>query len=180
MRAPRLNLAASRATRFAQRFGAHRGGAGALEFGMIVFPFFFMMFCVLELALVFVVDSALENAMIETSRLVRTGQAHTEGMTADSFKAEVCERMTIFAGQCPGRINIDVRVLPQFGGQDPPEPSAGSFPSEYDQGAAEDIILIRAWYSQPLVTPFLEQGLSRFGDGKAVLTATSAFRNEPF
>ena len=27
---------------------------------------------------------------------------------------------------------------------------------------------------------FLEQGLARMGDGKAILTATTAFRNEPW
>ena len=34
-----------------------------------------MLFAVLEMALIFTVDSVLDNAAVETGRLVRTGQA---------------------------------------------------------------------------------------------------------
>ena len=63
---------------------------------MVGLPFLFMMFAILELGLVFVVDSVLENAVIETGRLVRTGEAQSQGLTAATFKTRLCARMSIF------------------------------------------------------------------------------------
>jgi hypothetical protein len=166
--------------RFLGRFARNRGGATAIEFGAVIFPFFFMMWAVLEIGLVFVTNSELENAVVETARLVRTGQAQAQGLTKEAFKEQICNRMSVFTGQCAARANIDVRVLPQFQNPSPPQPTAAGFPNDYDIGGARQIVMVRVWYRQPLLTPFLAQALSKFDDGHAVLTATSAFRNEPF
>ena len=40
-------------------------------------------------------------------------------------------------------------------------------------------MLVTVWYSQTVLTPFLDQAVSQSGY-KAVLTATTAFRNEPW
>lgn len=181
MRTPRQPASTGRLTRgFARRLLRAQRGSTAIEFAMLAFPALFMLFAVLEVGVVFLLDSDLETAVAGASRLVRTGQAQAQGMTRDGFEEEVCSRMSLFTSQCPGAINVDVRVLPQFGGQSPPEPTAAGFPQSYDQGAAGSIVLVRVWYRQPLLTPFLEQGLSRFGDGHVLVTTTSAFRNEPF
>lgn len=171
------------------RFSARRrgllradDGATAVEFGMVALPFIFMMFAIMELAVIFVTDSILENAAIETGRLVRTGQASAQNMTAEQFKASLCSRMSIFSGDCPSRASVDVRVIPQFG-VTPPDPMAGGTFDEgslgYNHGEPGQLILVRVWYRQPLLTPFFSQGLSRLNDGSARLMATTAFRNEP-
>ncbi len=149
---------------------------------MVALPFVLMMFAILEIGLVFVTDSVLENATIETGRLVRTGQASAQSMTADAFKTSLCGRMSIFAPYCSSRATIDVRVIPQFA-TIPPDPMAGGTFDDgvltYSNGAPGDLVLVRVWYRQPLLTTFLAQGLSRMDDGTAMLTATTAFRNEP-
>ncbi|RZJ44698.1 MAG: pilus assembly protein [Brevundimonas sp.] len=149
---------------------------------MVALPFCLMIFAILELGLVFVTDSVLENATIETGRLVRTGQASARGMTAVEFKAGVCARMSVFTADCPSRLTIDVRVIPQFNTV-PPDPMAGGTFNEsgltYSNGQPGDIVLVRAWYRQPLLTNFMAQGLSRLNDGTVRMTATTAFRNEP-
>lgn len=159
-----------------------REGSSAVEFAMVALPFCLMMFAILELGLVFVTDSVLENATIETGRLVRTGQASARGMDAAQFKAAVCARMSVFSADCPTRLSIDVRVIPQFN-TNPPDPLAGGGFDPggltYDNGNPGNLILVRVWYKHPLVTSFLSQGLSSIGDRTAVLTATTAFRNEP-
>ena len=177
-------LRALRPRKALARFAAERRGSTAVEFAMVAAPFFFMMFAVLELAFVFVLDSALENATIETGRLVRTGQANSQGYTASQFKTAMCQRMSIFSGDCMAKVTIDVREIPQFTNPNPPDPTAGGSFSEaglgYDNGDPGSLMLVRAWYRHSLFTPFLSQGLSRMGDGKAILTATTAFRNEPW
>ena len=149
---------------------------------MLALPFCLMIFAILELALVFVTDSVLENATIEQGRLVRTGQAEASGMTAEQFKAGVCARMNVFAADCTNRLTVDVRVIPQFN-TPPPDPMAnGAFNTgglTYSNGTPGDLVLVRSWYKLPLITTFMAQGLSRLKDGTVRMTATTAFRNEP-
>lgn len=167
---------------FYARLMAARDGSAAVEFGMVALPFCMMLFAILELGLVFVTDSVLENAAIETGRLIRTGQASAQNMTAAQFKTSLCGRMSIFAPDCAARATVDVRVIPQFA-VTPPDPMAGGTFNAgvltYANGNPGDLILVRVWYRQPLMTTFLSQGLSRMNDGAAMLTATTAFRNEP-
>jgi Flp pilus assembly protein TadG len=149
---------------------------------MLALPFMLMVFAILEIGLVFVTDSILENATITTGRLVRTGQASALGMTSETFKTSLCSRMSIFSSDCANRAQIDVRVIPQFATV-PPDPMDGGAFDEgeltYSNGAPGDLILVRVWYRHTLITTFLSQGLSRLSDGTAMLTAATAFRNEP-
>jgi Flp pilus assembly protein TadG len=170
------------ASGFARRLLRSSDGSAAVEFGMVALPFVFMMFAILEIGLVFVTDSVLENATIETGRLVRTGQASDQSMTAATFKTALCGRMSIFSGDCASRATVDVRVIPQFNTTPPDPVTGGTFNTgvlTYNNGAAGDLVLVRVWYRQPLMTTFLAQGLSRMNNGAALLTATTAFRNEP-
>ncbi|WP_332660185.1 TadE/TadG family type IV pilus assembly protein [Brevundimonas sp.] len=181
MRARQPRLPAARRGFFARLLTA-RDGSAAVEFAMVALPFGMMLFAILELGLVFVTDSVLENAAIETGRLIRTGQASDQSMTAAQFKTSLCGRMSIFAPDCAARASVDVRVIPQFA-VTPPDPMAGGTFNTgsltYSNGNPGDLVLVRVWYRQPLVTTFLTQGLSRMNDGAAMLTATTAFRNEP-
>lgn len=162
-----------------------REGSSAVEFAMVAFPFFFMMFAIIEIGMIFVTDSMLENAAIESGRLVRTGQAAGTIVTADAFKAQVCSRMSIFSSQCSSRATVDVREISQFRNQTPPDPMANGTtfdPSQltYQPGQPGSLMLVRVWYRQPLFTPFLAQALSRLNDGANIMTATTTFRNEPY
>lgn len=152
---------------------------------MVAFPFFFMMFAIIEVGLVFVTDSMLANASMETGRLVRTGQASKASLTAEQFKAQFCSRMSIFSSQCETRVTMDVREIPQFRNQNPPDPMASGTTFDtskliYETGKPGSLMLIRVWYRQPLFSPFMAQALSRLNDGKVVLQATTSFRNEPY
>ena len=151
---------------------------------MISIPFFFMIFAVLELGLVFIVDSTLETAVQKASRIVRTGQADTQNITAAQFKAAVCSEMSVFQGDCPGRADIDVRVLPQFSNGLPSLPIKDGVldkdQMQYNRGQPGDLMLVRVFYSQPLVTPFMQQAMSKLNSGAAVISVATAFRNEPY
>ncbi|MBU1325655.1 MAG: pilus assembly protein [Alphaproteobacteria bacterium] len=160
-----------------------REGAAAVEFGMIALPFLFMLFAIAEIAFVFVLDSVLENAVIETGRLIRTGQASAQGFTADNFKSRMCDRMTVFASGCLGKVHVDVRVVGSYTNPTLPDPmQGGAFSATgltYQNGAPGNLILARAWYRHTLFTPFLAQGLAR-GGADSWLMASTAFQNEPW
>jgi len=167
------------------RHRQHRQGASAVEFAMVAAPFFFMLFAILELGMVFVTDSVLENAMMETGRLVRTGRADVETIDEAEFKEELCGRMSVFAADCADRANIDVREIPQFRDPTLPDPleDGETFDEsklDYDIGDPGSLMLVRVWYEQPLITPFLSKSLSELDDRTMLMTVTTAFRNEPY
>ena len=161
-----------------------REGAAAVEFAMVATPFFFMIFAVLELGLVFLIDSVLENAVMETSRLIRTGQADTGNISAAQFKTALCAEMSVFQGDCASRADVDVRVMPEFSDGIPDSPIKNGAMDrsalQYDRGDPGDLMLVRVFYSQPLVTPFMQQAMSRLSSGAAVISVATAFRNEPY
>ncbi|RZJ25332.1 MAG: pilus assembly protein [Brevundimonas sp.] len=149
---------------------------------MVALPFCLMIFAILEVGLVFVTDSILENATIETGRLIRTGRAAGEGLTSkETFKAGVCSRMSFLESGCDARMDVDVRVIQQFAPVTDPLKNGRFDPSQtsYTNGLPGNLVLVRVWYRQPLVTGFMTQGLHRQKDGTARLTATTTFRNEP-
>ncbi len=41
-------------------------------------------------------------------------------------------------------------------------------------------MVVRAYYKWPLITPFFSQALQQLNGGISLLTATAAFRNEPY
>lgn len=161
-----------------------RSGAAAVEFALVAFPFFFLIFAVLQLALLFIVDSMLENATLQTARLVRTGEAVDRTLSRDQFKAELCSHMSVFAAECPRRVVVEIRELPQFRSQSLQNSIANGALDQaslpYTNGKPSTLMLVRVWYKQPLVAPTMFQALSRLSTGETVLGVTTAFRSEPY
>lgn len=161
-----------------------REGVAAVEFALVATPFFLMIFSILELGVVFILDSALETATTDTGRLIRTGQAQAQNFDKSRFKDELCGRMVLFKNDCANRATIDVQVIPKFAVDNLTDPVKNGVlnPNDtaYDPGVGGQLVLVRVWYAHPLVTPFLTQAVSRVGKGKVLLSAATAFRNEPF
>lgn len=161
-----------------------REGAAAVEFAIVATPFFFLLFAIIELAMLYLVSSVLENATQDASRLVRTGLAADQGISKAAFKTALCSNMGVVAKDCESRADIDVRVVTQFRATPPPDPIVNGAMDQnqlqYLPGQPGSLVLIRVWYSMPLVTPMLSQAVSRLNSGNVVLTVSTAFRNEPY
>lgn len=149
----------------------------------MVAPFFFaLLFAIIEVAMIFFASQVLETAVQDASRLILTRQAQNASMTQDQFKTEVCKRL-ISLFDC----NI-VRVDVQNYGSDfgtvsitTPIDSNKKFVDnmQYNIGKAGDIIVVRAFYQWPLFVIGFGFDASNLADGKRLLSATAAFRNEP-
>jgi Flp pilus assembly protein TadG len=159
-----------------------------VEFGLISLPLMLMVFGLLELALVFVVGATLDTATEIASRRIRTGEfqisaAHTQG----DFKTLVCGGMSWLSGQCTANLWLDVRTFSTFNGLAAAQPlDTTTFKPPaglcFSAGQPTDIVLVRAYFEWTLFTPLLNHALENMGggSGKRVITATTAFRNEPF
>jgi Flp pilus assembly pilin Flp len=164
-----------------RRYLKNREGTAAIEFAILAVPFFMLIFAVLELAIVFFINSTLNHAVSE--RQIRTGNFQACGTQAQ-FKQLVCANMSGL-GNCEKRLRIDVVSDSSFGAitlAEPPEPPE---PDPSDPAATDDIpngdwentaasvpVVVRGLYYHKLVLPPQLTRLETM-EGKA-------FRNEPF
>jgi Flp pilus assembly protein TadG len=168
-----------------EAFGRARDGAAAVEFAMLALPFLIMLFCLLELAIIFMISMTLDNAMAQASREIRTGQLQTAGgATAASFKTDICAHMAWIQSTCNSNLSVDVETYPSFAVATPPNPITGGVFNagvlKFQPGGPQDIVIVRGYFKWTLITPFLSQAVTKLNTGQAVLTATTTFRNEPY
>jgi Flp pilus assembly protein TadG len=171
---------------FANRFRLARRGATAVEFALLALPFFALLCGSLEIGLIFMTATTLENATNTAAREIRTGQLQ-QGQTAStqtSFKAAICSDMVWMSSTCTANLSVDARILPQFSQSSTVYPvTNGVFdPTKltYVIGGPCDIIVVRAFYQWKVFTPMMNQAMQSLSNGNMLLMAASTFRNEPY
>ena len=165
-------------------FGKSEDGATAVEFALIALPFFALILAIIETALAFFAGQALETALASAGRLIRTGQAQSQGLTADTFKQSVCSRLSVMF-DCSTSLYVDVKTYADFSSisLSVPVDANGNLKTvgyTYTPGHGGSIVVVRAYYKWPVFVNQLGNNLSNMPDGTHLLTATAAFRNEPF
>jgi Flp pilus assembly protein TadG len=169
--------------RTARRLIKQQDGAAAVEFALVAAPFLALVFAIMETAVVFFAGQALETAVADSSRLIMTGQAQTQGMSASTFKNAVCAKIYgLF--DCQNGVYVDVKTFTSFSGVTMPTPvdASGNFQNNfsYQPGGPGDIVVVRLFYQYPVYVSLLGFNLSNVNGGKRLLAATAAFRNEPY
>jgi hypothetical protein len=162
----------------------NKEGATAVEFAIVAIPFFMFIFAIIELSIVFFINSALTHSVSEAGRQIRTGNFQACG-SAEAFKELVCDGMNNMSN-CPTSIRIDVISEPTFSGitlPEPPDPdpNAPVGTGDYENTAAGSPVVIRALFYYKLALPASFTRLETIpGSGLRVLESSTAFRNEPF
>lgn len=166
------------------RFRRDHDGATAVEFAIVATPFLALIFGILDLGLVFLVSTTLENAVDEASRTIRTGELQTAGGTATTFKTAVCNEMSWLGADCSSAVHVDVRTFPTFSDVTFSDPTTdGAFDDSktaFAPGGSEDIVLVRVYYEWSLMTPLMNPGLKNLANGNRMISATATFRTEPY
>lgn len=158
-------------------FARAEGGATAVEFALVLAPFLLLFFGLIELALVFFASMTLENAVVDAGREIRTGQVQTSSSnSASAFKNNVCGRMSWLESTCNSRLSVDVRTVSTF-----TSTSNLTTPNTpcWDPGGPSSLVLVRAYYKWPLITPLLASAMQT-ANGYHLLGFTTAFANEPY
>jgi Flp pilus assembly protein TadG len=162
-------------------FSRDSGGATVVEFGFIAIPFIALMVAIVEIGLMYFADNALDSATAEASRLIRTGQAQTQGFDAVAFQSKVCDGVKPLF-DCTG-LKVDVRTTQDFGSANigtplKPDGTIDDSQLQYDDGQGGDIVVVRVYYQWPAVLNLIDKNST--ANGKHLLAAVTAFRNEPF
>lgn len=169
-----------------RRFGRARRGSAAVEFALVIMPFFLLTFGVAEIAMIGFAQTSLDFAVTEVSRQIRTGQAQLGGVTEGEIKARLCDEVNNFIVMgCDGSLYLDVDRYDSFvdagAGADPIQDD--EFQTDgmgYSPGAPSDIVVVRAYYRWRVLTPLFEPVFQNVANGERILVSTMMFRNEPY
>jgi Flp pilus assembly protein TadG len=165
-----------------RRFRRNRRGSAAVEFALVAPVFFALLFAIIETAIIFFASQVLETITQDSARMIMTGQAQSASYTQAQFKTYLC-------GKIPALFNcsdvyVDVQSYSAFSSvtiSDPIDSGKNFVPTmNYSPGAAGDIVVVRVFYQWPLFVTGLGYNISNLTGSKRLLTATAAFRNEPF
>ncbi|WP_298960553.1 TadE/TadG family type IV pilus assembly protein [uncultured Roseibium sp.] len=173
--------------RFRRRFFSIRkdeSGATAIEFSLVAIPFFLLLFGIVEVGLIHMVNRMLDNAVIEASRMIRTGQAQTSGFGADDFEGEICNALPAFLCSTE-RIVVVVDNIASFSATSDINMYDGDGNLVEDSSYVDDanksgaIVFVSVVYRWPMITSLLSLNLADHGTERH-LTSTLVFRNEPW
>lgn len=164
-----------------QSFKKNSEGAVALEFGFIAFPFFLLLFAILEISLVFMAEINLAHATAETARKLRTGQTGIE--TLEKFKKDICNNV-VFIPNCEAKIKVEVRTYTNFS-------SVDTSITLTDDGGLNDenflfqsvppntIATVRTFFEWELFAKIPDLGLGNLPNNNRLVQGFTAFRSEP-
>lgn len=190
-----------RTQRMRQRLRADaRKGSAAIEFAMVAPVFFVLLLGIFEGAILFFSQAALQNAVTDMGRLVRTGQtacytgsgSTCQAMTETQFKQQICDTAGALLPNCATKLVLDMKAYPAgFASvtlSDPLTRDPGGDPAKstftatdrFALGSACDVVIARAYYQWPVATPLLTWFLVNMAGGQHLLVGATAFRNEPY
>lgn len=190
--------------RFRMRRNAVSGSA-ALEFAFIAPVFFALLLAIIETGIMYFSQFTLQNAVVTAAREVRTGSAQgtnyataatcsggaggsgAGGAYASSqewFRDQICCGISTLLS-CS---NLHVAVQSYTGGFSGTGFSNTTDSNGYYQPVSDsyspgnpcDVVLVRATYTWTVVTPGLTWFLVNMAGNAHLLSATFAFRNEPY
>jgi Flp pilus assembly protein TadG len=168
-----------------RRFHRNRRGSAAVEFALVAPVFFALLFAIIETALVFFAGQVLETVTQDSARMIMTGQTQGAGLTQAQFKTFVCGQSVVgVLFDCLNGIYIDVKSYPAFTNvaiTDPIDANNNFLPvMSYNPGGPCAIVVVRLFYQWPLFVTGLGYNIANLTGSKRLLSATAAFRNEPY
>lgn len=193
-----------RTRKVAIRFRRNQDGSAAIEFGLLAFPFFLLIFATIEAFIAFAGEQLLENAVDTMSRQIRTGQiTFNMGRSTDKsevqFRALFCDEISLMIkceeNEDPDnrKLYLDVREFTKFSDVPNyiPRMSDDQFADldptdfDYDPGGPGTINIVRAYYRWEVMTDLVRPFITNIRkDGEMprdyLMVATAAFRNEVY
>ena len=186
---PMLKNLTSRFSQSLRHFGHNDSGVSAVEFAFVGPPFLIILGCTIETGMMMFTEYMLQSAVNDSARLVRTGQAQTNPLSKDQFKAAICKTASLMI-DCTGGVTVYVRSdtnfqnlknnLPPLVNIGPSVSGSTQAPACYSPGAPTQpaaVVATYDWY-------FNMWGMSPLGNigGGAArrLIGFAIFQNEPY
>lgn len=169
-----------------RRYMRDRKGVAAIEFAMLAFPFFLLLFAILESCIAFAAQQLVANATDDIARQVRTGQLKQSDLVDGKLQTIICDRISLLmSAGCPG-LEVDLGSYASFDEAAKVKikwKSNGDIDTSgfrIDPGGPLSPVMLRVFYRWPVITDIMRKRMSNLPDGKALLFAANTWRNEPF
>lgn len=181
-----LGLCLRGAVRLSRRYKTDQSGVTAIEFGIVGIPFLLLVLGTMEMGLAFFVNRIVDNAVLESARMIRTGQAEKGNFSPSAFKDDICSNLPSVLCDLD-KFAVDVRSYDNFSGLSDLENHTmldkdgnlkDSF--EYNDGKASSIVVVRVIYRWPMFSALMQLDAGDTGGTERLLSSTAVFRNEPF
>jgi Flp pilus assembly protein TadG len=171
-----------------RRFRRDRRGAAAVEFAIVVMPFFAVVGLIMETSFQAYSLASLDDALRRGSRGLQLGTLQAGGKDVDAFKQDVCRLLQSWM-TCNNLV-VDVRPVARYddldinakgpggthiGRTSPLKPQQAG--NTYCPGRAGDVMVVRANYKIPTIFGYWVT--SPVGD-HYVISSAHTFRTEPF
>lgn len=152
-------------------------GSSAIEFALVAPMVIALLFGTVEVGAMEMMSVNLDAAVTKAARLIRTGNAARAG-SGQAFASQICASMSDTAANCTARLAFSVSKFTTFANA---AQAAAAVPNgSFDAGGPGDIILIKATYTWPMILPLYGGEFTSSGASRAVLSAGTAFKNEPY
>jgi Flp pilus assembly protein TadG len=187
-----LKTIARKAAGHCKRYRKSTGGAAAVEFALVAFPFFYVLGAICETGLMLFTEYVIQNAVQESARAVRTGQVSTTSGTATKtdaeFKDDICENLSTLI-DCDGELTVYVNNAADFAAlegsiEDPiniGKKSDGTYSDiVFSPGGQKVAATVIATYDWDFAFPFMDFLGNVFDGEKRRIYGIAIFRNEPF
>jgi Flp pilus assembly protein TadG len=160
------------------------GGAAALEFAMVIFPFIYVLGCITETGVMLFTEYVLQSSVQDAARQIRTGGAQNAGLDAAGFKTKVCKNVGALV-DC-AKVTVYVKPATSFTTLKSTLPSAlaistdpGS-PKSFNCGLASQPGAVIATYDWTFVFPFMSFLGNINGNTQRRLSGVAIYQNEPY
>ena len=160
--------------------------ATAVEFALVATPFLALVLAMVQTMIVFFAERALDEVVVEASRIIQTGQAQASNMTQSQFATWICQNTISPALFSCGNVMVNVQNYSAFSSASTAMPTL-TFNAQgqvtntwnYQTGNPGDIVVVQVMYQWPVVLGPLGFNLSNLANGNRLLMATAVFKAEP-
>jgi Flp pilus assembly protein TadG len=168
--------------RIFRSFIKNRKGSAAIEFAILALPFMVLIFAILEIAIMFFVDSGLDAALHKAVRQVRVGTAKSGAWNLATFKTNVCAELS-YSFSCAANLKVRAVVVTNMASVSKVNPITNgvlNVTEDFNIGGSGDYVLIQAFMTWDPVLKLYTFAGGRLTNGSYVLGAAELFKNEPF
>ena len=167
------------------RLRRNESGATAIEFALIAPALIALLMGVVQIAIIFFFEQALQTVGEKAARNLMTGQAQKAGMTQTQFQQQICSYASSLF-QC-GNLMVDVRSASSFSAVTTTFPAVTyngqgqpTTAWNYNPGGPGSIVIVRIMYNWPVINGPLGLSLANQSNGTYLMVATAVFKNEPY
>jgi Flp pilus assembly protein TadG len=166
-----------------RRFRDNRTGASAIEFAIVAPIFLALLFAIIETALMFFASQVLETITQDSARMILTGQVQAANYQQSDFKTYVCNQIPAIFSCANMVVNVQSASSVSTIAYSPPYDGSCNLQSsqvQYSPGGPGDTVLLQVSYKWQLFVTGLGYNIANCPNSQRLLTASAAFKNEPF